>query len=59
MKWIVLLLVVGCSTPAATGTEAAYTASLLRCVDKSTTLSESKACRALVDAQYGVKDGGP
>ena len=58
MKWIVMLLIAGCSSPAATGAEAAYAASLLRCVDKSTTLAESKACRALVDAQY-LKDGGP
>jgi hypothetical protein len=39
--------------------EATYTGALLRCVDKSTTIAESKACRSLVDAQFGVdKDGG-
>ena len=34
--------------------EAAYTADLLRCVDQSATLAESKACRELVDAKWGV-----
>lgn len=37
--------------------EATYTAELVRCVDKATTLAESKACRAQVDAKFGV-DGG-
>jgi hypothetical protein len=54
---LLLLALVACS-PAAT-TEATYTTALLRCVDKSETLAESKACRALVDSQFGVtKDGG-
>jgi hypothetical protein len=43
---------------AGAATEGAYTAALLRCVDKSATLAESKACRSGVDAQFGVKDGG-
>ena len=34
--------------------ESAYTAELVQCVDKSETLAESKACRALVDARWGV-----
>jgi hypothetical protein len=48
------------TSPAAT--EAAYTAELLRCVDKSATLAESKACRRNVNAKWGivetVRDGG-
>ena len=35
--------------------EAAYTAEQLRCVDVSTTLAESKACRRAVDEKWGVK----
>lgn len=50
-------VVAGCSGPAAAGAEAAYGASLLRCVDEAKTLAESKACRAAVDARWGV-DGG-
>jgi hypothetical protein len=46
----------GCH-PAQTA-EVTYTAALLRCVDKSETLAESKACRSLVDAQFGVDGGG-
>lgn len=42
--------------------EGAYGASLLRCVDEARTLPESKACRARVDAEFGVtqtgRDGG-
>lgn len=54
-------VLVGC-TPAVSA-EARYTAALLRCVDKSETLAESKACRKQVDAAYGItetvaKDGG-
>jgi len=60
MRYLLVLLL-ACA-PAA-NSEAAYTAALLRCVDKSSTLAESKACRQLVDAQYGVtttvaKDAG-
>jgi DNA-binding transcriptional regulator PaaX len=36
--------------------ESAYTAELVQCVDKSETLAESKACRALVDARWGVTE---
>lgn len=49
--------VAGCHGPAAAGAEAAYGASLLRCVDEAKSLAESKACRARVDAEWGV-DGG-
>jgi hypothetical protein len=49
-------ILAGCS-PAATQ-ESTYTAALLRCVDKAQTLAESKACRSLVDAQFGVDGGG-
>ena len=57
-----LVFIVGCSDCAGkavpVATETAYTAELLRCVDKATTLAESKACRAHVDEVFGVKDGG-
>jgi hypothetical protein len=33
-----------------------YTAAQLRCVDKATTLAESKACRRAVDAEYGIAE---
>lgn len=33
-----------------------YTAALLRCVDKSATLAESKACRRHVDGDYGITE---
>ncbi len=36
-------------------TEAAYGASLIRCVDEAKTLAESKACRAKVDAAWGIQ----
>ena len=43
-------------------TEAQYTLALGRCVDQSETRAESRACRALVDAQFRVHgdagDGG-
>ena len=42
--------------------EAVYTGALLACVDRSATLSESKACRARVDREWGISqtatDGG-
>lgn len=43
--------------------EAAYGAALLRCVDQSSTLAESRECRRHVDGAYGItittaKDGG-
>ncbi len=34
--------------------EAAYAGELLRCVDKATTLAESKACRAEVDRRWNI-----
>lgn len=50
----------GCaSLKSSGGIEAAYTAALVRCVDKATTITESRACRAEVDRAYGVKDAGP
>ncbi len=53
---------IGCASRDAAAAEAAYTADHLRCVDKATTLAESKACRADVDRRYGIvqttKDGG-
>jgi hypothetical protein len=57
----------GCSpaakpTPAQVAAEASYGAALLACVEQATTLAESKACRATVDAAWNVvqtgKDGG-
>jgi hypothetical protein len=46
----------------ATAAESAYTAELLRCVDDSETLSESRACRARVNEHWGISetvtDGG-
>lgn len=35
--------------------EAAYTAELLRCVDRAATLAASRACRAEVNQRWGVK----
>lgn len=52
-----ILLLCRCAAPAKTAAESAYGASLLRCVDEAKTLAESKACRAAVDARWGV-DGG-
>lgn len=63
MKRLILLsLLVACSNcadakPAPIAAESAYTAELLRCVDKATTLAESKSCRKNVDSAFGV-DGG-
>lgn len=52
----------GCASRDAAAAEAAYTADHLRCVDKATTLAESRACRADVDRRYGIvqtaTDGG-
>lgn len=66
MRTFLLTLLIGCSSPpstAATAAESAYTADLVRCVDKASTLAESKACRAQVNASWGIvetatKDGG-
>lgn len=58
------LALAGCSSKqtVSAASEAAYTAELLRCVDKASTLAESKACRADVNAKLGVaqaaSDGG-
>lgn len=38
--------------------EATYTGALLRCVDQSHTLEESRACRREVDRQWGLVDAG-
>lgn len=47
------------SQPAKVAAEAAYTEQLLDCVDKSETYVESKACRAQVNARWGLlQDGG-
>lgn len=35
-----------------------YRAKILLCVERATTLLESKACRRNVDFQFGVHDGG-
>lgn len=40
------------------GAEAAYTGALVRCVERSATLAESKACRREVDRQWGLDAGG-
>ncbi len=53
---IALIRIVTACTPAQSA-ESLYSGALLRCVDKSETLAESKACRAQVNAQFGV-DGG-
>lgn len=45
----------GCKPQTPAQAEAAYTAEQLRCVDISTTLAESKACRKQVDEKWGVK----
>ncbi len=49
-------IIAGCSA-GHVAAESAYGADLLRCVDKATTLAESKACRRAVDVRWGV-DGG-
>jgi hypothetical protein len=53
----------GCSpaakpTPAQVAAEASYGAALLACVEQATTLAESKACRAKVDAAWNVVQTG-
>ena len=40
--------------PASIAAESAYTASLLRCVDKAETADEAHACRAKVDKDWGI-----
>ena len=59
--YICAVCVATCScTPSVTPAhaEAAYTAELLRCVDSSHTLDESRACRAQVDQRWNIRDGG-
>ncbi len=50
----------GCSSDKAKKAEAesAYTAEQLACVDRASTLEESKACREAVRAKWGVLDAG-
>ncbi len=55
---VALFLVAKCTGCVAGAAEAAYTAALVRCVDKAETLSESRACRSAVDAKWGLKDAG-
>lgn len=53
-----VLLFIACSSLAGcSSAETRYTTALLLCVEKAQTLAESKACRAGVDARFGV-DGG-
>lgn len=57
----VALVLASCakSQPAKVAAEAAYTEQLLDCVDKSETAVESRACRAQVNARWGIlPDGG-
>lgn len=53
IAYLVISQLWGCASA-----EDAYRAELLRCVDKARTLPESKACRASVDARWGISDGG-
>lgn len=54
-----VLFLVGHCVGCAASAEATYTAEHLRCVDKSATLAESRACRAGVDMRWGiVRDAG-
>ncbi len=48
-------------TEAQVAAEGAYGAELLACVERATTLAQSKACRAEVDRRWGVvrKDAAP
>jgi hypothetical protein len=55
--YIMTLLIVMISCREPTTAESAYTAALLRCVDKAETISDSKACRAQVDKQFGIDRG--
>ncbi len=57
MRAAVLLLLAACASAPSTAVESAYTAELLRCVDKAKTIQESHACRQSVDAAFSV-DGG-
>jgi len=49
----------GCRANDPSDEELAYRGALLRCVDKATTLAESKACRKEADRLFNVRqDGG-
>ena len=39
--------------------DSAYAVALLACTDDAGTLAESKACRARVDTQWGVRKSAP
>lgn len=62
LGYVVVVNVQGCSWLPGDGVsteELEYRAELLRCVDKATTLAESKGCRRSADAKWGVhQDGG-
>jgi hypothetical protein len=49
-----LLLLSGCGA----SLDTKYRARIGLCVDEAQTLAESKACRARVDSEFGVVDGG-
>lgn len=56
---LAFLLLVSCASPeqfGANAAESAYTTALARCVDKATSLAESRACRKTVDAAYGITE---
>lgn len=55
MKYAALVFLVSCSA-AHTTADAAYTAAQLDCLASAQTLQESKACRAKVDAKWGISD---
>ena len=46
-----------CKPPTAAELEALYRAEQVACATQSKTLLESKACRAAVDARWGIRDG--
>lgn len=52
---VATLLLDGCAGLSA---DDRYRARIFRCVDEAKTLAESKACRAQVDTEFGVVDGG-
>jgi hypothetical protein len=55
---LILFLWDGCAgRGSAVAVEQAYTADLLKCVNDSSTLEASKACRKSVDAKWGVSHG--
>lgn len=52
---VIMGALIACTPRTPAQAEALYTAEQLRCVDVATTLAESKACRAKVDARWGVR----